>query len=132
MTKKRHSIDTIAEVLIDKLNDLEHTAQRIEKATEKELKLDVKEVRSLVEMHKKTLHEQNKLEKSFLSDLKAFNDKNRTRVPNWVFALLCALFFTSLGSIYYSWKKAESYDYQKNRADFFEAKYQEILDAKKP
>ena len=105
MTKKRHSIDTIAEVLIDKLNDLEHTAQRIEKATEKELKLDVKEVRSLVEMHKKTLHEQNKLEKSFLSDLKAFNDKNRTRVPNWVFALLCALFFTSLGSIYYSWKK---------------------------
>jgi hypothetical protein len=119
MAIKRHNIDTIAEVLIDKLNDMERTAQRIETASTRELKIDSKELRTLLENQKRE-------EKTFLDDLRAVGDKNSTRVPNWVWGVIGSLTLCSLGFIFYAWNKAEAYDLQKQKAEYFEQEYNNL------
>lgn len=116
---KRHNIDTIAEVLIDKLNDMERTAGRIETASQRELKIDSREVRELLENQKRE-------EKAFLDDLRAARSKNSTRVPNWVWGVIGGLILCSLGFIFYAWNKAEAYDLQKQKAEYFEQEYNKL------
>ena len=116
---KRHNIDTIAEVLIDKLNDMERTAKRIEQATSRELKIDSREVRGLLENQKRE-------EKAFLDDLRATRQKNSTRVPNWVWGVIGGLIICSFGFIFYAWNKAEAYELQKQKAEFFEQEYNKL------
>lgn len=113
---KRHNIDTIAEVLIDKLNAMERTAKRIEAVSEKELKIDTSELEAL-------LDEQKRKEGFILSDLKELQKKNSTRVPNWVLGVLGGIVLLSFGFMFYAWKKAESYDDQKFKADYYENQY---------
>lgn len=119
MAGKRHNIDTIAEVLIDKIEDMEKIAGRIEKASEKTLKVNVSELREL-------LVGQKREEKHFLSELQSLKKKNQFRLPNWVFTLLCIFFLGSIGFSVYAWKKAEAYDYANARADHYEQKYIEL------
>lgn len=119
MTKKRHNIDTIAEVLIDKLNAMERTAQRIENASSKEMKIDTAEMKALIE-------NQRSAEESILSDLRAVQKKNSTRVPNWLIAVMVAFYLASLGFMLYAWNKAETYDEAIQRANFFEQEYQKL------
>ena len=116
---KRHNIDTIAEILIDKLNDMERTAQRIEKASSRELKIDSREVRELLENQKRE-------EKAFLDDLRSVRSKNSARVPNWVWGIVCGLILISLGSVFYAWKKAEEYELNKLKAEHFERLFTEF------
>ena len=116
---KRHNIDTIAEILIDKLNDMERTAQRIEKASSRELKIDSKELRALLENQKRE-------EKTFLDDLRSVRNKNSARVPNWVWGIIGGLILLSMGSIYYAWSKAEDYELKKFEAKYFEQEYNKL------
>lgn len=114
--KKRHNIDTIAEVLIDKLNDMERTAKRIEAVSEKELKIDTSRLEEI-------LDEQKIKEEYILNELKALQEKNITRVPNWVLGVLAGIVMLSFGFMFYAWSKAESYDDQKFKADYYENEY---------
>lgn len=119
MGNKRHNIETIAEVLIDKLNDMERTAQRIERASTRELKIDTAEMKFLIE-------KQRSAEESILTDLIAVKENNSTRVPNWVLGVLGGLVLCSLGFIFYAWNKAEAYDLQKQKAEYFEQEYNKL------
>lgn len=119
MTKKRHNIDTIAEILIDKLDDMERTAQRIEKASSRELKIDTAEMKALIESQRET-------EESILSDLRAVKKKNSTRVPNWLIAVMVAFYLSSLGFMMYALNKAETYDEAVQRANYFEQEYKKL------
>lgn len=123
MKEKRHNINTIAEILIDKLNDLEHIAKRLEavskRASETVLPVDTKKLEELRLIERE---ERN----SFLSVLRALNRKNNTRVPNWVLSLLGVLFLVSIGLSIYAWNKAEEYDLMKAKANHYENLYQEL------
>ena len=55
---KKHSIDTIAEVLIDKLTDMERVASKIESASKTELKVDVSNLKELFSEHRKVISNQ--------------------------------------------------------------------------
>jgi len=119
MTKKRHNIDTIAEVLIDKLTDMERTAKRIETASQKELKIDTSRLEEL-------LDEQKRKEGRVLNDLEALQKKNSTRVPNWVLGVLGGIVLLSFGFMFYAWKKAETYDEATQRALYYEQEYNKL------
>lgn len=119
MTKKRHNIDTIAEVLIDKLTDMERTAKRIETASQKELKIDTSKLEELLDGQKRE-------EESILSHLTAIQKKNSTRVPNWVLGVLGGLIMLSFGAMFYAWSKAEAYGLQKQKAEYFEQEYNKL------
>jgi len=97
---KRHNIDTIAEVLIDKLNDLERTAEKIDQASKRIMKLDVSELRELQK-------EQNTSENIILSDLKKLQGKNQARLPNWILGVLFAFFLGMIGSIYFAYNSVQ-------------------------
>lgn len=111
--QNRHNIDTIANVLIDKLNEMEKTAIRIERASQQPLKIDMREIEQLFQDKKKA-------GKAILSDLSALKEKNRGRVPSWVIVVLSAVFLISIGLSLYAWRKAEQYELQKSRAEHFE------------
>jgi len=119
MTKKRHNIDTIAEVLIDKLDDMEQTAKRIEIASQRVQKVDTSELRALMENQKRN-------ETEFLKSLDEAKKKNQTRVPNWLIAVMAVFYLTSLGFMLYAWNKAETYDEAIQRANYFEQEYNKL------
>lgn len=111
--QQRHNTETIANVLIDKLSDMEKTASRIEKASQQPLKIDTREIQQI-------LADKEQQEKDILRLLRGLQEKNRTRLPNWVLVVLSAVFFASIGLSLYAWNKAEEYDQQKAKADHFE------------
>lgn len=119
MTKKRHNLDTIAEVLIDKLDDMEKTATRIEIASQRVQKVDTSELRELMES-------QTRKEAEILNGINAVKKKNETRVPNWLIAVMVAFYLTSLGFMLYAWNKAETYDEAVQRANYFEQEYNKL------
>lgn len=124
MTKKRHSTQDIAEILIDKFNDLERTAKTIEQASNKTIKIDTTELKQILEEHRK---EQRRI----LSDLGQLRGRNQTRLPNWVFGVLAGLILTMIGFSVYTWKKAEAYDYQKASSEHFEQEYLKLKNEEK-
>jgi len=111
--QERYSIDLIANTLIDKLNGMERTAARIEKVSKEPLKIDTEEIEKIFQAKLKE-------EKDILRRLRELQEKNRTRVPNWVMIVLSAVFLTSIGLSLYAWRKAEQYELQKLRAEHFE------------
>lgn len=119
MTKKRHNIDTIAEVLIDKLDEMESTAKRIETASRQVQKVDTSELRALMDS-------QTRKESEILEGINAVKKKNETRVPNWLIAVMVAFYLTSLGFMLYAWNKAETYDEAIQRANYFEQEYNKL------
>lgn len=119
MATKRHNIDTIAEVLIDKLSDMQRTAKLIERASEKTLKVDVRELKELLE-------QQERKESEILREIEAIKKKNKGRVDSFTLTVVCVSFLASIVFSIYVWKKAEAYDYQKKRADHWEQKYLEM------
>lgn len=121
MANKRHNIDTIAEVLIDKLNDLERTAEKIDQASKRTMKLDVSELRLLQK-------ERNISEKSILNDLKQLQSKNQTRLPNWVLGVLFAFFLGLIGSIYFAYSSIKKVKYLEKEKDYY---YQEMTKLQK-
>ena len=114
MSKQRHNIDTIAEVLIDKLNDLDRTASRIEKATEQDLQVDTRELKSL------------------LSDFKAvsrdFSKKEQPKVPKWVYMIAVCCFFGYIGFMFFYIKELT---HEREGRLYFEMKLSECEKASK-
>jgi len=119
MANKRHSTQDIAEILIDKFKDMERTAKIIEKASNKTLQVDTTELKQILEEHRK---EKNQI----LIDIRKMKEKNRARLPNWVFGVLAGLFLAFLGAAVYMVDKAEKYDMEKGRAEYYERLYKEL------
>lgn len=119
MGKERHNINTIAEVLIDKLNNMERTAGRIEKASSKELKIDTAEMKTLIE-------NQISEQKAILSDLRKLREKNKGRMPNWVLAIVLGFILSSFGVFIYSLSKEKAYQEAVEKATYFEQEYNKL------
>lgn len=123
MTKKRQNIDTIAEVLIDKLNDMERLAKRIEVATTKAentvVKVNSNELQEI-------LRENRQTEKSILSDLRRLKEKNSTRVPNWVLIVLAVVVLTSIVYSMAVFSVVQQSTENKMRADYYEQEYNKL------
>ncbi|WP_031429304.1 hypothetical protein [Flavimarina sp. Hel_I_48] len=117
--QERHNIDTIANVLIDKLGEMERTASRIEKASKEPLKIDTEEIEKIFQARK---NEEN----AILDELRAARSKNSIRVPNWVWGIIGGLVLLSMGSIFYAWNKAEDYELKKFEAQYFEQEYNKL------
>jgi hypothetical protein len=116
---KRHNIDTIAEVLIDKLNDMERTALKIETASKRELKIDTKGLEELFLM-------QNTAEKTILSDLEQLQQKNKVRLPNWVLGVLFAFFLGLIGSIVFAYSSVKKVEHLQFERDYYKEKVLEL------
>ena len=119
MAKKRHSIDTIAEILIEKLDDLENTASRMEIASSKELRIDTSELNVIIQ-------NQNLKERQILIDLKMLQQQNKSRVPNWVWYVVTGIFLLTFASFVVAFKYNKLYHSEKYRADMLEQSYQDI------
>ena len=128
---KRHNIDTIAEVLIDKLGDMEKTASRIEKVAQTPLKVELNELKSILQQVAGYVTEQKEASNVILSNFKQLQEKNQGRLPNWVVGVLFAFFLTFVGFSLYIWKTAETYDDQKAKAEYFEREFYKLKNPEK-
>ncbi len=113
---KRHNIGTIAEVLIEKLDDLENITKQIEIVASKELKIDTSELNVIIQ-------NQNLKERQILIDLKNLQEQNKSRFPNWVCYALTGIFILTFASFIIAFKYNEMYHNEKQRADIFEKAY---------
>lgn len=117
--KKRHNIDTIAEILIDKINDLEKHTKRIETVVSEvktsSIDIDTTEIENLYNTRQKQ-------ERRFLSDLKALNLKNQTRLPNYILIALLVAFVALIGFSLYSYKQLKQVDVLKLQIEYYEDK----------
>ncbi len=119
MSKKRHNIDTIAEILIDKINDLEKHTNRIENVVKdvqtSSIDINTTEIENLYNTRQKQ-------ERQFLSDLKALNLKNQTRLPNYILIALLVAFVALIGFSLYSYKQLKQVDVLKLQIEYYEDK----------
>lgn len=115
--KKRHNIDTIAEILIDKINELDKNAKRIENTVEalrkSSLKVDTDEMKQI-------LSERSTQENAFLSHYKTLQEKNNTRLPNWILTLLIGFFLAFLGFSFYAWSQIKQVELLKAKIEYYE------------
>lgn len=116
---KRHNIDTIAEVLIDKLADMERTAKQIERATKTTLKIDTSDLKALFD-------EQQKKENVILSDLSELKKKNSTRTPNWIVFIFLLSFIALIGYSYVLNENQKDFNRLKKHNDYLIMKVSEL------
>ena len=124
----RHSIDTIAEVLIDKLETMEEVAARIEKVAKKPLKVDLEAQEKLLEQFETFINEQNRVEKRILNQLEDLEAKKKGRIPNWVLGLLFVFFISSIGTIYFVISSTQKVELLEQENQYYKTEY---LKAKK-
>lgn len=123
---KRHNINTIAEVLIDKINEMDNTVARIEKVAKTPFKVDFSEIKSLLDKHQEKIIEENKKSEEILDDLKAFQVANKTRIPNAILWLLFVFFSISIASTFYAYKKVEAVEMLEAQNKYYLKKINEL------
>lgn len=119
MTKKRHNIDTIAEILIDKINDFEKSANKIGQLVKTLQESNVKIDTSTLE---RLNRERNEREIAFLSDFKTLTEKKYTRLPNWLLTLILVLFVLVLAFSVYAWNQVDEIKTLKQKVEYYESK----------
>lgn len=124
MAKGRKNINDIAEILIEKLSDMEQVASKIDIASKRELKIDTKGLEDLFSM-------QNTAEKTILSDLEQLQQKNKTRLPNWVLGVLFAFFLGLIGSITFAYSSVQKVEHLQFERDYYKNKVSELQKDKK-
>ncbi|MDB0599561.1 hypothetical protein PL373_00025 (plasmid) [Tenacibaculum maritimum] len=123
---KRHSIDTIAEVLIDKLETMEQVANKIEKVAKTSLKVDLNEQERLLNKFAEFVNDQNRVEKIILGELENLEAKSKGRLPNWVLVVLFSFFIGLIGSVYFSYSSIKKVDLLEKEKAYYEMKYLEL------
>lgn len=123
---KRHSIDTIAEVLIDKLEIMEQVANKIEKVAKNPLKVDLNEQERLLNKFTELVNDQNRAEKRILSELESLEEKRKGRIPNWVLAVLFSFFIALIGSFYFTYSDIKKIDLLEQEKEYYKKKYLEL------
>ena len=123
---KRHSIDTIAEVLIDKLETMEQVANKIEKVAKTPIKVDLNEQERLLNKFAEFVNDQNRVEKRILGELERLEEKSKGRLPNWVLVVLFSFFIGLIGSVYFSYSSIKKVDLLEKEKVYYEMKYLEL------
>lgn len=99
MSKTRHNINTIAEILIDNIDDFKKDAERIEKIVDElkksKLSVDTTKFEELIE-------KRNVQEIAFLIDSKKIQTVRQSRLPNWLLTLIIGLFLSLIGFSFYT------------------------------
>ena len=117
--RPRISVQDIAEILVQRIEKVEQSAERIEIATSKPVEVDLTEFKQLVsqviQIQKRTT-EENKLILSGLRDLK---NKQLTKLPNYVVIALISLFCAFIGVSIYFHEKHQDYEYLKAERDHY-------------
>lgn len=107
MTKQKHNITTIAEILIDKIESLSKDATRLEKSVKEIQNTTVKIDTTKGEELFNQIKTENRLflsamtteQNAFLSQFKALTKEKQSRVPNWLVGLLIVGFTLSISII---------------------------------
>lgn len=123
MKQSKISTQEIAEIIIERFSEMQGYTQRIESAVNQPLTVDVSGLKKETAQFSQIVAQQNKAETQILSNLKAIGAQNKTRVPNWVIALLGAMFITTSASLGYALSKAEDYEMDKYKAQYWEQEY---------
>lgn len=132
--QKKHNIHTIAEVLIDKLGDMEHTASRIEKAAKTPINVNLKSLRELFAEHRESIEKerreitsalakQTSEERETLREIRVLKEKNQTRVPNWVLGILFVFFLSAVGSMWYAYDSIKRVKELEEQNQFYEREF---------
>ena len=118
--KPRISVQDIAEILVQRIEKVEQSAERIEKATSKPVEVDLKEFKHLVskviQLHKETTEENKRI----LSDLSDLKKKQRTKLPKSVIIALIVLFFVFIGVSIYFHKEHKDYTEVKSKMELYQ------------
>ncbi|MCH3886004.1 hypothetical protein [Tenacibaculum aquimarinum] len=131
MAKKKHNIDTIAEVLIDKLDAMEQTAVRIEKVAKIPLNVNSEPINLLIRECRDLVSEQNSEEREILRKIENLQQKNLTRLPNWILVILFAFFIGFVGSIFFAYSSIKKVDLLERENAYFLQKLNELKNEKK-
>lgn len=92
--QERHNINTIAEILIDKLNDLEKLSLVVKEASNKKIEVDLSDLKDIVKL-------QEKRELEFINSLQNLVKKTRKSKPNWLVVFQTLLIaFSTVVSVY--------------------------------
>jgi hypothetical protein len=124
---KRPGVEAIAGALIAKIDKMERTASRIEKASEKTIEIDPEGMIRIEEI----LKEMKLSHQSIKDDMANARLKNKLRLPNWVWMLLCFLTVFLAVGMYAIFDKAETYDLQLLKATQMEQRYLELKNQQK-
>ncbi len=103
MAKQRLNVSDIAEVLLQEIDTFKASAKEI-KAISEDLKVttvqiapeSMSEFRQLVERQERTEQEAERQRNVFLSEIKALNKKQTTRLPNWLTLAIILLFIAAM------------------------------------
>jgi len=104
MTKQKHNITTIAEILIDKIESLSKDATRLEKSVKEIQNTTVKIDTTKGEELFNQIKTENRLflsamtteQNAFLSRFKELKENEQSKVPNWITAFLIVGFCISV------------------------------------
>jgi CRISPR/Cas system-associated endonuclease Cas3-HD len=108
MKKSKISTQLLAEIIVERFDEMKGYTERIEITTSKKLKLDLEEYRNLQENyrilqqeHSKVLTQKLEQEKSILKRFEELNSKNQTRLPNWMLISLLVFYLCLFAVIVY-------------------------------
>lgn len=120
----RYSIDTIAEILIEKTDQLKKSSEILERATQRKLQIDSTELRNLIE-------EQKENQRAILSDFKALKKENSSRVSNFVFIAIVVAISVNVGIYLYNMKIVKDYNYMELKLEHYQNELQKIQNGNK-
>lgn len=110
VNRPRYNVSDVAEVLISKIGEFKTSAEEIKEIVEDLKNLTVPidsdsmdELRELIREQNKRENEADRQRKQFLDVLSKFNEKQTTRLPNWVLGLIIVSFVTIIGSFFFIW-----------------------------
>ena len=95
---KRHNVQEIAEVLIDKMDDLQKLGKSIDQSSRRVIQVDTSELEQI-------LKENSNKNMAMLDKIESLQKKNASRLPNWVVAAVCYLFISLIVYTAYLFKK---------------------------
>lgn len=129
MKKQRYNVSEVAELLIEEMDNFKTSANELKKLTEElkstSLQVDpqsMDQLKSMIDHQKEMEQQAEDKRKAFLDDLRAFDNKKRSRLPNGVIYALVVLFVAVVTfSVYFS-KKMEEMSLLKAKIEFLQQK----------
>jgi cbb3-type cytochrome oxidase subunit 3 len=131
MAKKRLNVNEIAEVLIDKFDEMEQTAVRIEKVAKTPLNVNSEPINLLIRECRDLVSKQNSEEREILRKIENLQSKNLTRLPNWILGILFAFFLGFIGSIFFAYSSVKKVKFLERQNEYFMQKLDAFEKAEK-
>lgn len=101
MKKSRISTQEIAEIIVERFEEMKGYTQRVEKATAKEIEVDATNVEKILSKYENLISSKIKTLEYNLERFEEVKLKNEARLPNWMLISLFASYFFLCGVIGY-------------------------------